>query len=54
MSASISPISCCRACRPIPNGSRSWNIRIEAEAEVSRAIDRYENERPGLGADFLD
>jgi plasmid stabilization system protein ParE len=34
--------------------TKSIRIDAEAEEEISRAIDRYENEREGLGAAFLD
>jgi hypothetical protein len=29
-------------------------VDVEAEEEIARAIDRYENEREGLGAEFFD
>jgi len=32
---------------------KSIRIDAEAEDEISHAIDRYENEREGLGAEFL-
>ena len=34
--------------------TKSIRVDAEAEEEISRAIDRYEAEREGLGADFLD
>jgi toxin ParE1/3/4 len=34
--------------------TKSIRIDAEAEDEISRAIDRYENEREGLGAEFFD
>jgi plasmid stabilization system protein ParE len=33
---------------------RSIRVDPEAEDEISHAIDRYERQREGLGADFLD
>lgn len=34
--------------------TKSVRIDLEAEEEIAHAIDRYETEREGLGADFWD
>ena len=34
--------------------SKAWHIHADAEDEIERAASRYERERPGLGADFIE